>query len=154
MWTWIQLWFFSTSISNSGIYYRKWLISMRGERWEAFSHQSKLLVPYRISNSRSLVGWWCLHHRVIGVDTVLCLGISVLSTYSYHPFISTTIYPKILSNLLNLSCYMELLNLSGFISVQFYQEVCQNWVLTLPLLIVLGSRPLSDSHHFSHYKIA
>ena len=42
-------------------------------------------------------------------------GISVLSTYSYHPFISTTIYPKILSNLLNLSCYMELLNLSGFI---------------------------------------
>ena len=35
-------------------------------------------------------------------------GISVLSTYSYHPFISTTIYPKILSNLLNLSCYMEL----------------------------------------------
>ena len=44
-----------------------------------------------------------------GVDTVLCLGISVLSTYSYHPFISTTIYPKILSNL---SCYMEHLNLS------------------------------------------
>ena len=42
-------------------------------------------------------------------------GISVLSTYSYHPFISTTIYPKILSNLLNLSCYIELLNLSGFI---------------------------------------
>ena len=47
-----------------------------------------------------------------GVDTVLCLGISVLSTYSYHSFISTTIYPKILSNL---SCYMELLNLPGFI---------------------------------------
>ena len=56
------------------------------------------------------------------VDTVLCLGISVLSTYSYHPFISTTIYPKILSNLLNLSCYMELLNLSGFI---FFIRPCQ-----------------------------
>ena len=49
-------------------------------------------------------------------------GISVLSTYSYHPFISTTIYPKILSNLLNLSCYMELLNLSGFI---FFIRPCQ-----------------------------
>ena len=55
---------------------------------------------------------WCRHLSLCGVDTVLCLGISVLSTYSYHPFISTTIYPKILSNL---SCYMELLNLSGFI---------------------------------------
>ena len=42
-----------------------------------------------------------------GVDTVLCLGISVLSTYSYYPFISTTIYPKILSNNLNLSCFMN-----------------------------------------------
>ena len=55
---------------------------------------------------------WCQHLSLCGVDTVLCLGISVLSTYSYHPFIATTIYPKILSNLW---CYMELLNLSGFI---------------------------------------
>ena len=103
------------------------------------------LVPYSIWNSRSLVGWsvspsvrpsippWCRHlplrcrhrcrhpHWVSTPSLCRCRhqcqhqhfsGISVLSTYSYHPFISTTIYPKILSNL---SCYMELLNLSGFI---------------------------------------
>ena len=60
-------------------------------------------------------------------------GISVLSTYSYHPFISTTIYPKILSNLLNLSCYMELLNLSGFIYIQLIflpgLQVCKELLL-------------------------
>ena len=104
------------------------------------------LVPYSIWNSRSLVGWsvspsvrpyvcppWCRHHWLIGVDTVLCLGISVLSTYSYHPFISTTISPKILSNRLNLSCYIELLNLSGFIFLPFVA------LYSLPKTIITGT---------------
>ena len=50
-------------------------------------------------------------------------GISVLSTYSYHPFISTTIYPKILSNL---SCYinMERLNISVLFYTQLLSLIC------------------------------
>ena len=57
------------------------------------------------------------------VDTVLCLGISVLSTSNYHPFISTIIYPKPFSNLLNFSCYMELLNISGLILNDNYKAM-------------------------------
>ena len=40
------------------------------------------------------------------VDTVLCLGISVLSTYSYHPFISTTIYPFMLYGTFKHFCFI------------------------------------------------
>ena len=69
------------------------------------------------------------------------------SAVSYHPFISTTIYPKILSNLLNLSCYIKLLNLSGFISGNFWVEMLSK---ILRLRVAWPGGPsdvwLTDSH--------